>query len=342
MSYQAAVTAPHHLAAKAGEQILNQGGNAVEACIAMASTLTVVYPHMTSLGGDGFWLIHKPGCKPISINAAGICGSEVDIAAFGESERGGKAALTTAGAVSGWQAALTQYPGQLSLDTLFATAISHGETGFKVTQTLHDAQKKLLGEGISDDFAKVYLKDGQPYSVGDTLRLPALAGTYRKLAELGLQSWYTGELATTNVAYLRGQGSPLTLADLAQTEARFETPLSLQTQWGEFLNLAAPTQGGASLNILGLLDRFISQQGSEQDWQSAELEEKGLHALVEAVKQAFNWRNSNLADPNAMPVSYSEQLSAESLDKQFAAIDDQAAPWPTPGPVGDTVWMGVG
>lgn len=119
MAYKAAVTAPHFNATQAGEAILSLGGNAVEACIAMASTLTVVYPHMTSLGGDGFWVIHQPDSEPIAIYAAGQCAADISGINFGKHTRGAKVALTTAGAVSGWEKALSLYPGQLSLDQLF-------------------------------------------------------------------------------------------------------------------------------------------------------------------------------------------------------------------------------
>ena len=101
------VTSPHHLASQSGLAELRVGGSAVEAVIAAAATLTTVYPHMTSLGGDGFWLIGEPGCKPLAIAAAGPSGAGVDAAFYRRHglatipARGPLAAITVAGAVDG-------------------------------------------------------------------------------------------------------------------------------------------------------------------------------------------------------------------------------------------------
>ena len=104
------VTAPNHLAAQAGLSVLRDGGNAIEAMIAAASTIAVVYPHMNAIGGDGFWLIHAPGADPVGIDACGAAGSGVDDALYRGMDaipaRGPLAANTVAGTVSGWQAAL--------------------------------------------------------------------------------------------------------------------------------------------------------------------------------------------------------------------------------------------
>src|SRR5882757_4809229 len=105
------VTSPHHLASQAGLQILRDGGTAIEAAVATAAALAVVYPHMTGIGGDGFWLIAEPGKAPISIDACGRSGAAVDLnyyAACGCDSipiRGPLAANTVAGTVSGWQKA---------------------------------------------------------------------------------------------------------------------------------------------------------------------------------------------------------------------------------------------
>ncbi len=341
MSFKAAVTAPHHLATAAGETILRQGGNAVEACIAVASALTVVYPHMTSLGGDGFWLIHKPGEEPIALNAAGRAAVNLADCEFGEHQRGPKTALTTAGAVAGWQAAIERFGGNLALSDLFAPAIELAEQGFEVSASLHHGMVKLAEEYPGSGLSEVFFNQAQPYQQGEQLKLPALANTYRRLAESGLSDWYSGALAAESAQYLAEQGSPITQADIADTQAKWQTPLSLSTQWGQFYNLGAPTQGGASLNIIGLLGRFCQQPKSADGWRSPQAEEATLHHLIEAVKIAFDWRNRNLSDSPNCNQQMQQRLEQSSLDAQFASISEQAAPWPTPGPIGDTVWMGV-
>ncbi|MEI8634079.1 gamma-glutamyltransferase [Vibrio sp. PP-XX7] len=114
--YNTAFTAPHHEAARVGQQILEQGGTACEAMVAAAAMVAVQYPHMNSLGGDSFWLIAKAGEAPIAIDACGRAAQQIDVAAYrrlGESlpDRGGEAAITMAGTISGWDLALQQNPG---------------------------------------------------------------------------------------------------------------------------------------------------------------------------------------------------------------------------------------
>lgn len=342
MSYQAAVTSPHHLATLAGEKILAKGGNAVEACIAVASALTVVYPHMTSLGGDGFWLIHRPGELPVALNAAGFSAKELSHAEFGQHMRGPKTALTTAGAVAGWHAASERYPGHLTLSDLFESAINYAEQGFMVSESLHNAMVKLAAEYPHKDLLEVFYNQGKPYNSGDLITLPALAETYRRLAKNGLQDWYSGELAKENAKYLSERGSPITFDDIESTQAGWFAPLVLDTAWGEFYNFGAPTQGGASLNILGLLNKMITTENkSDSFWQSLEGEEYALHHLIESVKIAFEWRNLYLNDSLAATTEMQQRLSETEINQQYHQLASTAAPWPSPGPIGDTVWMGV-
>jgi hypothetical protein len=106
------VTAPHHLAAQAGAAVLRDRGNAIEAMVAAAAAIAVVYPHMNGMGGDGFWLISQPGHEPIAIRACGPAAGLADAAFYAEHGdrtmpvRGPRAALTVAGAIGGWAAAL--------------------------------------------------------------------------------------------------------------------------------------------------------------------------------------------------------------------------------------------
>lgn len=123
------VVAPHHLAAQAGNSVLRDCGNAVEATVAAATTIAVVYPHMNSIGGDGFWLVRKPGESPIGIDACGRAASLATRALYAERglktipSRGPLAANTVAGAVSGWKAALSATQGRLTLSRVLADAI---------------------------------------------------------------------------------------------------------------------------------------------------------------------------------------------------------------------------
>ena len=126
-----AFTAPHFAASQVGLNILEKGGTAIEAMVAAAASIAVEYPHMNGMGGDGFWLISEPGKKPIGIDASGVAAKCATPSFYECSDaipsRGGKSALTMAGAVAGWQAALEisrKWQSGLPLSTLFDTAIS--------------------------------------------------------------------------------------------------------------------------------------------------------------------------------------------------------------------------
>src|SRR5215211_8576347 len=128
----AAVAAPHHLAAESGRAILAEGGNAIEAMVAMAATIALVYPHMNAIGGDGFWLVREPGGRVRGIEACGPAGSLATIKRYRDKGydaipgRGPDAALTVAGAIAGWHTALDYartLGGRLPLAALLGAAV---------------------------------------------------------------------------------------------------------------------------------------------------------------------------------------------------------------------------
>ena len=257
-SYGGMVTAPHHLAAQAGLAVLAEGGNAIEAMIASAATIAVVYPHMNGLGGDSFWLVGRAGSTPVGIQACGRSARAADRAWYRERgcssipSRGPLAALTVAGTVDGWQKAYElsrdRHGGRLPLSRLLDPAIGHATEGVAVSQTLHDNATKKRPE-LQDvpGFAEVYLPQGAPPAVGTRLRQPRVAETLRRLARAGLSDFYRGELARSMAADLERLGSPLRLSDLERHQASLVTPLSVDVAGHKVFNMPPPTQGLASL-----------------------------------------------------------------------------------------------
>jgi gamma-glutamyltranspeptidase/glutathione hydrolase len=335
-----AFTAPHHEATKAGQAILEQGGTAIEAMVAAAATIAVVYPHMNGLGGDGFWLISEPGKAPIGIDASGKAAQLATLDFFqGEDAiptRGGKATVTMAGAVAGWQKALdisALWQAPKSLSELLQNAIDHAENDIEITESLQAASQK-----VHDDLAALpgfaqFLDQGETLTHGNRLTLSTLAQTLKHLAEVGLEDFYHGTVAEKLAADLEAAGSPIRLSDFHDYCAEEVTPLSVETGVGKLYNLPAPTQGIASLIILALYDRIHQLgDGSETDM---------AHLLIEATKQAFIARNEYVTDPARLSVELQNLLSNESL----AAMTDniainQAQTWPHPAKHGDTIWMG--
>ena len=208
-----AFTAPHFAASQVGLNILEKGGTAIEAMVAAAASIAVEYPHMNGLGGDGIWLISEPGKAPIGIDASGIAakGATPEFYAGLDAipSRGGKAALTMAGAVAGWNEALKishEWQDGLKLSTLLDTAISQANWGIEVTQSLTDASNKTFDDLAGDENFAQFLIKGKALKKGKILKLTALSKTLSHLAEKGLDDFYKGELAEKLAADLAAPG----------------------------------------------------------------------------------------------------------------------------------------
>ncbi|WP_341911238.1 gamma-glutamyltransferase family protein [Ferrovibrio terrae] len=337
------VTAPHHLAAEAGLAVLREGGNAIEATVAMAACLTVVYPHMTGIGGDGFWLIAAPGQAPIAVEACGRAAMAATPELYksrGLSSipwRGPLAANTVAATVSGWGEALRvsgELGGTLPLSRLVADAVWHAEHGFAVTQSQHDLTTEKMPE-LKDapGFAARFLPGGAPPAERSLMTLPAMAATLKRIGAAGTEDFYRGALAKQIAADLAKAGSPVTADDLARHQARRVAPLSVALKAARLFNFPPPTQGLSSLMILALFERLgVSEAEGFAH----------IHGLVEATKQAFIIRDRIVGDPEAMPEPPQKYLEAGLLDLLATKIDRKTAlPWPQPASGGDTTWMGA-
>jgi len=336
------VTAPHHLAAQAGAAILREGGNAVEAMVAAAAAIAAVYPHMNSIGGDGFWLIAEPGREPVAVRACGASAGLATIDYYREHgdatipARGPRAALSVAGAVGGWAAALevaAPWGRALPLARLLETAIVHAREGVPVTRSQAALTRDKWAElATVPGFAETFALAGLP-ALGDLQRLPCLANSLEHLARHGLDDFYRGELARSMARDLEAVGSPLRLDDLTRYRAAVVKPLSVDLSVGRLFNHPPPTQGVSSLAILAIFERLKVADGDSF---------AHIHGLVEATKRAFRWRNAHLADPARMRSDPQAFLAAASLDAEAGAIDARhAAAWPETAKPGDTIWMGA-
>jgi gamma-glutamyltranspeptidase len=338
--------APHSLAAQSALAVLREGGNAVEAMVAAAAAIAAVYPHMNSIGGDGFWLVHVPGEPMRAIEACGPAAAGATVDLYREHGlaaipfRGGLAANTVAGTVSGWALALeysrASLGGRLPLPRLLADAIHYARDGIAVTrsQTV-TTQVKLDGLKGQHGFDECYLVDGAPPRTGTRFRQPRMAATLERLAQAGLEDFYRGDLARSIASDLAAAGSPVALRDLEAHRAQWREPLALRHSLGTVHNLPPPTQGLASLLILGILDRLPL---ARTDPLGADY----VHFCVEAVKQAFAVRDRVVTDPAYMKEDPKAPLRPEAIDALAKNIDpSRAAPWGRGKGPGDTIWMGV-
>jgi len=337
------VTSPHHLASQAGLQILRDGGTAIEAAVACIACLAVVYPHMTGIGGDSFWLISEGQAEPIAIDACGVTGANADANLYQRNgsasipQRGPLAANTVAGTVAGWHAALeisnSWQPG-LSLSRILREAIDYADGGFPVTRSQAElTAEKLPGLLPITGFADTFLTEGKVPLEGAIMHLGPLARTLRQLAVEGLDSFYRGPLSQSIAADLDAVGAPLVLDDLNDYRPLQRAPLKVRVTGAELFNMPPPTQGLSSLMILALFDRLgvAAPEGFDH-----------IHRLVEATKQAFLVRDREICDPQFMRMPASEFLRTELLDDLAGRIDpDVALPWPAAPSAGDTVWIGA-
>ena len=354
MTTRGMVTSPHYLATQAGVDTLRKGGTALDAAIAVAAVLAVVYPQMCSIGGDNFWLAHEAATGTLhGINASGRSGERVTRDFFAQRGlaaiplRGPLAACTVPGVVSGWDAAHTlsrMWGSPLSLADLLQDAIALAAEGFAVTPSL----AYWLHEDCKTDpqgyrqlqrqpgFASTFLPTGKPAQVGERLRLPELATTLGLIAKEGPRTFYEGELAQRITTWLQTQGGLLTARDFAEHEAETVTPLSVRYRGLEACNLPPNTQGVASLSILNILEHMDVPSLGEG---SAE----HIHAIVEATKLAFAERDAYVTDPDFAKIPLEHMLSPAHGRELAQRIHMERALEPANllEPKGDTCWFGV-
>ncbi|MEN3791366.1 gamma-glutamyltransferase [Fulvimarina sp. MAC3] len=332
------ITTPSRLASEAGANVLKAGGNAIEAVVAAAAVLTVVYPHFCGLGGDAVWMIAGEAGEPTSLLGIGQAAASAR-PGFAPSVRGAGSTLTSAGLVDSWGRALSHsnehWDGTHALTDLLVPAIGYAREGFAMSPSQRfwlDMRRSELAEWPG--FSASFLDGGAVPEVGWHFRQPALADTLSAIAEDGTRSFYEGRLAKRIAEGLTRAGSPLTAADLAATRSEFSTPITVRYRDIDLYAPPPPSQGLATLATMGILDR-IELEG---------LKESGadhIHLVIEAIKQAFLHRGK-IADQPIGEAGLETLLSAPTLDTMAAAIDrDRALPWPYPRKQGDTVYIGA-
>jgi oxamate amidohydrolase len=338
-----AAAAPHLLAAESGRAIMAEGGNAIEAMVAMAATIAVVYPHMNSLGGDGFWLIADRRRRVRYIEACGPAGARATIARYREAgyeaipPRGPLSALTVPGAVGGFAKALElsrAYGGRMPLREVFADAIRHARDGFPVSASqarCRASEFEALRE--APGFAETFLRDGQLLPQGALLKQTALADTLEHISRAGLDDFYRGDAGREIAVDLDIIGSPVTRADLEVYRSVEREPLSVELKMGRVFNSPPPTQGLASLMVLALFDR-LDVKGGESF--------AHMHGLIESTKRALATRDRVVADFERLRDDPEKLLASDRLDREAETIDmKEAAPFTQALSKGDTIWMGA-
>jgi gamma-glutamyltranspeptidase/glutathione hydrolase len=354
MGVNGMVTTPHYLASQAALKVLHNGGNAVEATIAAASVLAVVYPHMNSIGGDNFWLIYNAKTKEVkALNSSGRAGEKATIDFYKQQgfdkipARGALSANTVPGAVAGWGEvhlyAEKEMGNGLTWQELLEPAIGYARDGYPVTESQHywttvnlEEDAEFRGLHRFDEFARIFLHNGKVPKVGSIFKQPDLADTLVYIAENGAKSFYEGEIAEKIVKDLERLGGILTIDDFKAHKSDWVEPLSVDYRGYKAYNLPPNTQGFASLSILNILNHLNLQEIEEGS-------PEYYHILVEAVKLAFMDRDQYLTDPEFVEIPLDDLLSPEHGKELANQLKQnlQARKLQPLDAKGDTVWFGV-
>jgi gamma-glutamyltranspeptidase/glutathione hydrolase len=356
MAMNGMVTSPHYLASQTGLRILREGGNAVEAAIATAAVIAVVYPQANGIGGDNFWLISKPERgAPLAINASGRSGSKATIEFYRSQgysaipARGYLAANIVPGVVSGWEAAYTfsaeSLGGKIPWKELLRDAVEYAKNGVPVSS--HQDARGLIDFDESDksfgnlqrfsEARKTFCRDdGIPYCAGDVMRQNDLAATLGAIAEEGSAAFYQGEIGKKIVDDVSINGGVFTRQDFESHSADWVDPISVPYRDYTAFNLPPNTQGMAALAILNILNNFNLDEIEDE---SASF----FHLMAEAVKAAFVDRDEWLTDPDFVDIPLDQLLSREHGKVQADKIKREAKAAFSSSAIrgGDTVWIGI-
>ncbi len=335
---RAAVASPHELASAAGLDVLRRGGSAVDAMVAVNSTLGVVYPHMSGAGGDAFWLIHDAATgRQHVLNASGRAAQAATRDSYrGDAiePRGPRAALTVPGAVDGWVRAHERF-GRLSLGECLASAIAYAEEGFPVPASLERfaVEAVELLSALPATAAVFLHADGSPYRRGEILRNRGLASTLEAIAESGSEAFYRGPIAERIAGYLAANGGVLSAEDFAAHRSDWVDPL--RVAYRGFTAVAPPpnSQSFAGLQILGALEHHDVGALADDPVRYVDL-------LVRATARAFQDRDRYLTDPLHMERSAEDLLAPDYLAELADELGRGAPPEPLlkPAAAGDTTF----
>ncbi len=291
------VAASQPLAARAGVQILERGGNAIDAAIAANATIGLMEPTGNGLGGDLFILYYEAKTETVhGLNASGWAPSGLTpefLAAKGikQMPQRGIYSVTVPGVVAGWDAMRTRF-GTKPFSELLAPAIYYADNGFPVSEVIAAGwarSAKMHSEHPNSK--KTYLVDGvRAPRAGEVFKNPDLAGSLRRIAERGRNGYYTGPTAEAILAISKEQGGTFTAADLADYQPEWVTPVQTAYRGWNVYEIGPSTQGVAALMMLNLMERYpMAEYGLHSP--------SAMHVMIEAKKLAYADMLKHVGDP---------------------------------------------
>ena len=320
------VSSAHPIATQAGLDILKAGGNAFDAAVAVASTLNVVEPAMSGIGGYGTILVYVAKEKRVRfLDSSGKIPSACDSDLFRaptpnylENRRGAKA-VSTPGNVNAWESMSKNY-GKLSWPKLFEPAIRAAEEGFE----LGERGAGIIGRAFDSfpEYAqKFYGKNGLPLGEGEKLIQQDLAKSLKRIAEGGASAVYGGAIGSAIDEEMRKSGGFLSFEDLSADKAEWWAPIQINYRGFHVYTASPPSTAFPSLIRLGLMSRYDNQSLGFNS-------EEYLHRFAEVSKHAFWCRLAYAGDPEINPPPLDRLLTEDYWDKEVAKIDlKQAKPF---------------
>src|SRR5678815_1579713 len=332
------------LATTAAIEVMEHGGNAIDAAVAAAGVLAVVEPMMTGPGGDMFAIVWSAKEKKlVALNASGRAGSLMsreELVKRGRTRMPSRGieTVTVPGAVAGWDALLKKY-GTMTLSQVLQPAIGYADKGFVVTPVISGdwaGQRTILA---NDEGARAtFLVEGEPPKAGDWFRNPDMANSLRQIAKEGPAALYGGTLGQKIIAHVQKLGGFLTLDDLKKNQPTWVTPISTMFKGYRVWELPPNNQGIATLEMLRILDPYdLKAMG----FNSATY----LHHLIEAKKLAYADLTRFVGDADHLTIPPSRMLSDEFIAERRSHIDAKKAhSQVSPGPertASETIYLTV-
>ncbi|EIJ80442.1 gamma-glutamyltransferase [Bacillus methanolicus PB1] len=309
------VVSPHYLASIAGNGVLRKGGNAFDAAVAVSACLAVVYPHMTGLGGDSFWLLYNKGDKKVrAYNGSGHSGCNVTREKYRSLSsipyRGIQSVITVPGMVDSWDAIIKEY-GRLSLADVLEPAIEYASSGFPFSkdQWVHTMKNvNVLRE--FPETSSIFLPNNRVPKINEKFVQKNLANTLKELAVKGRDYFYKGGLARRILSSLQEKGGLLTDEDFADHKGDWVEPLTSSYRGYSMFQVPPNSQGFAGLMALNILENFDFKTIPHGSFEY-------YHLLVESLKRSFQDRNQVLTDPEFYSIPL-EKLLSKTYAKELA------------------------
>ena len=330
LAHNGMVVAQESRAARIGVEILDRGGNAVDAAVAVGFALAVTYPRAGNLGGGGFMVIHlTKDNRDVAIDyretapAAATAIMFLDAKGNPDPKKSRDSALSIGvpGTVAGLALAHRKYgSGKLSLADLIAPAIRLAQQGFPVEDDTADSLPKArerLARWPSS--AGIFLNGGQPLLTGDRLLQFDLADTLKAIAQDGPQAFYQGRTAAQIAASVRTAGGIMTADDLKNYRAVERAPVRGTYRGYDIVSMPPPSSGGVHLiEMLNILEGYdLGKLGRG---------EQSLHTMIEAMKRAYADRAVFMGDPDAVKMPVAGLISKKYAERLRAGIGDKATP----------------